>query len=216
MPNAQRLTPDSELALLQTRGLTLEPLPHTRTEVDHLAQLFGDQASIKLGVHATKTAALQESADADILHFACHGWLDARSPLSSALVLAQPEAMGEQMPEGDNGLLQAWEVLSKMRLDAELVVLSACKTGLGSEVRGEGLIGLTRAFQYAGARSVLVSLWKIADASTSEFMRLFYTQLKEGASKAEALQSAMRSMSRSEQYRHPYFWSAFLLQGDAE
>src|SRR6185503_1921431 len=100
-----------------------------------------------------------EMPQARRLHFACHGLLDARFPLDSALALA---------PGGDdNGLLQAWEVIERVRVDADLVTLSACDTGLGRDMGGEGLVGLVRAFQYAGARSVLASLWEVSDRSTA-------------------------------------------------
>ena len=92
------------------------------------------------------------------LHFASHGLLDERFPLNSALALTIPARPAEGQA---NGLLQAWEIFEQMRIDADLVTLSACETGLGKELGGEGLIGLTRAFQYAGARSVLASLWSV-------------------------------------------------------
>ena len=204
---------NSELAGLRSRGLSLDPLPHTREEVEAIASLFGEQATIRLGEAATKTAALKESEQADVLHFACHGWLDPKMPLSSGLILSQPEALGKKATEQDNGLLQAFEIF-KLKLKAELVVLSACQTGLGTEIRGEGLIGLTRAFTYAGAKSVLVSLWEINDKSTSEFMQAFYQVLREGKSKDKALQLAIKKMSKQGKWRHPFFWSAFSLVGD--
>jgi len=204
---------NAELAGLRSRGLSLEPLPHTRDEVQAIATLFGEQATIRTGEEATKTAAIKESEQADVIHFACHGFLDALMPLSSGLILSQPEAMGKKASEADNGLLQAWEIF-KLRLHADLVVLSACQTGLGAEIRGEGLIGLTRAFTYAGAKSVLVSLWEINDASTAEFMKAFYQALREGKSKDKALQQAIKKLSRQGKWRHPFFWSGFSLVGD--
>jgi len=206
--------PSSELEQWHTRGLNLHSLPHTRREVQVLQQLFGEQAQVKLGAEATKTAALQLGPGARLLHFACHGWLDARDPLSSGLILSQPQALGEEAPVGDNGLLQAWEILSHLKLDADLVVLSACQSGLGQEVRGEGLVGLTRAFTYAGARSMLVSLWEVHDAGTSVLMEAFYTGLKAGQPQGTALREAMRTLHRDRRYRHPYYWSAFVLQGE--
>src|SRR5207344_546988 len=109
------------------------------------------------------------------IHFATHSVLDERFPLNSALVLSIP---GKPIEGQDNGLLQAWEIFDQMRIDADLVTLSACGTALGKEMGGEGLIGLTRAFQYAGARSVLASLWKVEDKATGELMKRFYTHLK--------------------------------------
>ncbi|HLK56779.1 MAG TPA: CHAT domain-containing protein [Chthonomonadaceae bacterium] len=213
-PLAEARSANPEREALQSRGLSLTPLPFSRQEVEGIGALFGEQASLHLGAQATKTIVKQECAQAGIVHFACHGWLDHRFPLSSALVLSQPEALGEQAVEGDNGLLQAWEVMEQMKLEAELVVLSACETGLGQEVRGEGLVGLTRAFQYAGAKSVVVSLWEIHDASTSEFMQAFYAALSEGCSKDAALQRGMAALRKHPKWSHPYFWAAFALHGD--
>jgi len=211
--NRKKQTGNSELAGLRSRGLSLDPLPHTREEVEAIASLFGEQATVRTGEAATKTAAIQESEQADIIHFACHGWLDAKMPLSSGLILSQPEALGKKASEADNGLLQAFEIF-KLKLKADLVVLSACQTGLGAEIRGEGLIGLTRAFTYAGAKSVLVSLWEINDASTAMFMQAFYQAVKEGKSKDKALQQAIKKMSKQGKWQHPFFWSAFSLVGD--
>jgi CHAT domain-containing protein len=98
-------------------------------------------------------------------------------PLNSALALTVPE---DAVDGQDNGLLQAWEIVDSVRLDVDLVTLSACNTALGKEMGGEGLLGLTRAFQYAGARSVLASLWNVADRSTADLMKRFYSKLKSG------------------------------------
>jgi CHAT domain-containing protein len=111
-------------------------------------------------------------------------------------------------------LLQAWEVLESVRLDADLVTLSACDTGLGKEMGGEGVIGLTRAFQYAGARSVLASLWSVSDVSTADLMRRFYSHLRAGRSKDEALRRAQVELIHSSAFSHPYSWAAFQLVGD--
>ncbi len=112
--------------------------------------------------------------------------------------------------------MQAWEILEKVRIDADLVTLCACKSGLGKEMRGEGLIGLTRAFQYAGARSVMASLWNVSDRSTAELMGRFYKYLADGKPKDEALQAAQTDLIRSSAsfMRHPYHWAAFELIGD--
>jgi CHAT domain-containing protein len=102
-----------------------------------------------------------------------------------------------------------------MHLDADLVTLSACDTALGKEMGGEGLVGLTRAFQYAGARSVLASLWGVADYSTAGFMKRFYGYLHDGKSKDEALRAAQIDQIRKKGgSSHPFFWAAFELNGD--
>ena len=111
-------------------------------------------------------------------------------------------------------MLQAWEIFERVRIDADLVTLSACESGLGKEMGGEGLIGLTRAFQYAGARSVLASLWKVEDKSTGELMKRFYGYLKAGKSKDEALRLAQIDLIHSPEYSQPVDWAAFQLNGD--
>jgi CHAT domain-containing protein len=121
-------------------------------------------------------------------------------PLESGLALSLP---GDGGQEKENGLLQAWEVLEHVRVDADLVTLSACQTGLGSEMAGEGLLGLTWAFQYAGARSVLASLWEVSDASTADLMRRFYRHFSAGIPKAEALRRAQSSCGGGRPPRPP-------------
>ena len=134
--------------------------------------------------------------------------------------------MPERPSEGQaNGLLQAWEIFEQMRIDADLVTLSACETGLGKEMGGEGLIGLTRAFQYAGARSVLASLWSVGDESTAELMTRFYRHLRAGKTKDDALRTAQLELIRmrvapatagrtTPTISHPFHWAAFQLIGD--
>jgi CHAT domain-containing protein len=145
------------------------------------------------------------------IHIAAHGIVDERVPLNSALALTIP-ADGAQ--QGENGLLQAWEIFDQMQIDADLVTLSACDTGLGTELSGEGLIGLTRAFQYAGAHSIVASLWSVADESTADLMRRFYGYLNAGRSKDEALRAAQIDLIRSSAFAHPFHWGAFTLIGD--
>jgi CHAT domain-containing protein len=149
--------------------------------------------------------------DARIVHFATHGYVDDRSPFDSGLVLSIPE---ELTPGRDNGLLQVWEIFESVRLDADLVVLSACETGIGEIRGGEGIIGLTRAFQYAGARSVLASLWRVEDRATAELMSRFYRGLLvEGLPVAAALRQAQLAVGADRRWRSPYYWSGFVLQG---
>ena len=201
-----------------TRDFTLAPLPRTRDEVRTIAGLFPQAARAYLGEEATEEHAKAVGKDARYVHFACHGFLDERFPLNSGLALTIPEPPAEGR---DNGLLQAWEIFDKVRLDADLVTLSACKTGLGKEMGGEGLLGLTRAFHYAGARSVLATLWAVSDRSTPELMKRFYGYVKAGKSRDEALRAAQidliraRSSSRgSADLSHPFRWAAFQLSGD--
>jgi len=205
--------------------LNFEPLPSTRREVEGIAALFPpEQVAIFLGAEATEERAKAIGKGARILHFATHARLDELFPLNSALVLTMPEGFPE---DRDNGLLQVWEIFERVRLDADLVVLSACDTGLGEEQGGEGLIGLTRAFQYAGARTVMASLWSVQDQATSELMIRFYKHLRAGLSKDEALRQAQTELIRGPievvnengektllDASAPYFWAGFQLYGD--
>jgi CHAT domain-containing protein/tetratricopeptide (TPR) repeat protein len=194
------------------RGFQLTPLPGARREVRAIVALFGDDASAYLGPDATEERAKTIEQRTKYIHFASHALLDERLPLNSALVLATPWRGSESR---DNGLLQVWEIFEGVRLDAELVTLSACETALGEEFGGEGLMGLTRAFQFAGARSVVASLWSIADNSTEALMVRFYRLLREGRSKDEALRTAQVAAIRSKsQYSHPFHWAAFQIFGD--
>jgi len=203
--------PTLEVLTAVRRGLSLDSIPATREEVRNIAALYPG-ARIFLGAEATEERAKSIGKDVRYLHFACHGLLDERFPLNSALALTIPEHPQEGQ---ENGLLQAWEILENMRLDADLVTLSACDTALGKEMGGEGLVGLTRAFQYAGARSVLASLWGVADVSTARFMMRFYGYLRGGKPKDEALRAAQIEMIREKsRSSHPFHWAAFELFGD--
>jgi CHAT domain-containing protein len=147
-----------------------------------------------------------------IVHFATHGLVNNEHPELSGIVLSMVNERGD--PE--NGFLQLHDVYN-LNLAAELVVLSACDTGLGKDVKGEGLVGLTRGFLYAGARSVVASLWKVEDRATAELMGHFYREmLVEGASPAAALRSAKVAMWRQRRWSAPRYWAAFVLQGDPE
>lgn len=211
-PEAGAAAPaDPQVRTALARGADLGPLPATRAEVDGIAALF-PAARIFVGEAATEERAKRLGPGARILHFACHGLLDESLPLNSGLALSLPE---NPRPGGENGLLQAWEIFEGPRLPADLVTLSACGTGLGGAQGGEGLIGLTRAFQYAGARTVVASLWSIADTSTGGLMRRFYRGLARGLDKAEALRRAQKETAGSEgPGAHPYHWAAFLVFGD--
>jgi CHAT domain-containing protein len=185
----------------------LPPLPGAREEVQALSSLYGRDAQVYTGAAATKGQIEHLPAGTRCLHFACHALLDRRFPLDSALALASSRG-------DDNGMLQAWEIFERLRIDADLVTLSACSTGLGRDGGGEGLIGLTRAFQYAGARSVLASLWSVSDRSTAALMARFYAKLRAGSPKDVALAEAQRELLREGRFSHPYSWAAFELNGD--
>ena len=144
------------------------------------------------------------------VHFATHGLLDSERPGLSALVLSMVDAEGKPQ----NGFLRANDIYN-LKLPAELVVLSACQTGLGKEIKGEGLVGLTRGFMYAGAARVVVSLWSVNDKATADLMAKFYEKmLKQGQRPAAALRAAQVEMWKQKQWQSPYYWAAFTMQGE--
>ena len=148
-----------------------------------------------------------------ILHFATHGLLRPSNPESSGLVLSTINSEGQTV----DGFVGLQDIYS-LRAPVDLVVLSACQTGLGKDIRGEGLIGLTRGFMYAGATSVVASLWKVEDEATAELMKRFYTEmLKNGKTPSEALrlaQNSIRQDPQNPQWGAPHFWAGFTLQGE--
>lgn len=219
---------EARLRSLSTRAqLRWKRLPQSRREVEEIAALFpADRRRTYLDREASEERAKTVGRDARIVHFATHGFVDDRSPFDSALVLSIPEELAEGR---DNGLLQVWEIFESVRLDADLVVLSACETGIGEIRGGEGIIGLTRAFQYAGARSVLASLWRVEDEATAELMQRFYRHLRTGKAKDEALRAAQLELIRrplrvpdgrggwtERNAAAPYFWAALQLVGDGQ
>jgi CHAT domain-containing protein/Tfp pilus assembly protein PilF len=204
---------DPDYAADAARGTRVElrPLPATRAEVEALAAVFPAASATYVGAEATEEKAKAVGEGPTLLHFACHGLTDEEFPLDSSLALSLPPAAAK---DRDNGLLQAWEIFERMRIDADLVTLSACGTGLGRSMSGEGVLGLTRAFQYAGARTVLASLWAVNDRSTADLMTFFYGNLRRGQSTAEALRAAQVAMMRRPSTSHPSRWAAFQLVGD--
>jgi len=208
-------------------GVQLGRLPFTGDEARKIGELFGATEAggdLYLRARAQETVVKQLSESGDLakyryVHFATHGLLGNEIPgarSEPALVLS---LVGDPK---DDGFLQMSEVLN-LRLNADLVVLSACQTGLGEQVRGEGLIGLTRAFMYAGTPTVVVSLWSVSDPATAALMVEFYRGLKDGLSKGEALRRAKETL-RTQGYRDgsgrlrsgasPYLWAPFILVGD--
>jgi len=200
----------------------LTPLPMTRVEVNEIGALFKNRCAKFLGTDATEEQAKELPGDVNLIHFACHAMIDESSPLDSALALSLPP---QDETAGENGFLQAWEIFEEMRIDTDLVTLSACSTGVGRSLGGEGLMGLTRAFFHAGTRSVLATLWRISDASTPMLMGEFYRNLESGIHMDEALQRAQIAFiendakrppdgNMAQDYSLPFFWAAFVLNGD--
>ncbi|HJQ22282.1 MAG TPA: CHAT domain-containing protein [Blastocatellia bacterium] len=188
-------------------GSPFASLPRTRDEVEDIANLFpAARRKVLLGREGTEAAFKREVAGHyRRLHFATHSWIDEKQPWHSAVVLTPGDA--------EDGLLDVNEI-SRLDLDCDLVVVSACQTGRGQLLSGEGIIGLSRAFLCAGARTVVVSLWNVSDNSTSQLMKDFYARLTGGLSNAAALREAkLRMLGSNKVTRHPYYWASFIMVG---
>jgi len=185
----------------------------TRREAAAILALVPERERMQaLDFQASRTTALRpELGEYRIVHFSTHGLLNNIHPELSGIVLSLVDKEGHQQ----DGFLRLQDIYN-LKLPAELVVLSACQTGLGKEVKGEGLIGLTRGFMYAGAPRIVASLWKVDDRATSELMKRFYQGLlgPEALRPAGALRQAQLSIWKQRQWREPYYWAAFLLQGE--
>jgi CHAT domain-containing protein len=194
-------------------GLTnLERLRFSRQEADDITRLAAEHQKLQ-AVDFAANRALATSPDLGqyrIVHFAAHGLINNQHPELSGVVLSLVDEQGR----AQNGFLRLYDIYN-LKLNADLVVLSACQTALGKEVRGEGIIGLTRGFMYAGARRVVASLWQVDDRATAELMKRFYQAMLGGGLKpAAALRSAQTEMWRDKRWQAPYYWGAFTLQGD--
>lgn len=196
---------------LRTFRNSIYRLPNTRTEVVNISRRYADSGTrIYTGSDASEENVKHNDALANYryLHFATHGLLNEKKPQYSGLVMTLDDDTGE------DGFLQMNEIFN-LRLNARMVVLSACQTGLGKLVRGEGVIGLTRAFMYAGSPSVVVTLWNVADRSTSVFMQQFYQHLDDNpADGAAALRQAKLDMLNDAKYQHPFYWAPFSMVGN--
>ncbi|HEY7912881.1 MAG TPA: CHAT domain-containing protein, partial [Blastocatellia bacterium] len=195
-----------------TRRMVIPRLPFTRQEASRLLALTPKDSSFgAIDFQANRKTVLKgELSQYRYVHFATHGLLDSERPGLSSLVLSMVDEKGQQQ----DGFLRANDIYN-LKLPAELVVLSACQTGLGKEIKGEGLVGLTRGFMYAGAARVVVSLWNVNDRATAELMTKFYEKmLKRGERPAAALRAAQVEMWRQRQWQSPYYWAAFTLQGE--
>jgi CHAT domain-containing protein len=180
-------------------------LPGAQLEAETIAALF--QTSAITGAAATKATIVKQMPEARFIHLATHGFLDEQSGLGSTLILA-PDGTGKS----DDGYLTADEIFN-LKLNAELIVLSACNTG-GGKITGDGVIGLSRSLIAAGTPSVVVSLWSIPDAPTADLMTQFYQNLQQQPDKAQALRQAM--LSTLKQHPDPINWAAFTLIGEAQ
>ncbi len=194
-------------------GLRLSRLPASNQEARYIVSVAGGGSIMEaIGFKATRENATDTRlGQYNIVHFATHGILNERHPELSGLVLSLYDEQGRFH---EDGFLRLSDIYS-LNLPVDLVVLSACRTGLGREVRGEGLIGLTRGFMYAGSQRVIASLWKIDDEATAELMKRFYQKMfKESMTPAAALRAAQADMSQQRRWNNPYYWSGFIIQGE--
>lgn len=187
------------------------PLFYAARELINLREVTRGDALVVSDEAATRNRFLStDLTPYAILHLATHGYLNPKRPETSGFVLSTTDRKGQEL-EGFVGL----EEVYGLRAPVRLVVLSACRTALGKDVRGEGLVGLTRGFMYAGASSVVASLWKVDDEATAELMKFFYSNmLQHGMEPAEALRAAQNSIRQQPKWRSPYYWAAFTLQGE--
>lgn len=207
---------DSRVAQSARRGgmdpRRLARLRFSREEAEAIASLVPEPQLFKaLGFAASRDAVVGgKLAPFRMIHIASHGLVDSRRPELSAIVLSLVDERGEPQ----NGLLRLHDIYN-LELQADLVTLSACQTALGREIRGEGLVGLTRGFMYAGAARVLASLWSVDDRATSVLMKSFYRHMISGVlSPAAALRRAQSDMAHGQRWSSPYYWAGFSLQGE--
>jgi CHAT domain-containing protein/tetratricopeptide (TPR) repeat protein len=187
-------------------------LAFSRQEAESIIALTPGVTGLKATDFSASRALVlsQQLSQYRILHFATHGLLNSERPELSGLVFSLIDQDGKPQ----DGFLRLHEIYN-LQLNADLVVLSACETGLGKEIKGEGLIGLTRGFMYSGAPRVVASLWNVDDLATAELMKLFYMRmLKDGLPAGAALREAQLELSRQKRWASPYFWAGFVLHGE--
>jgi CHAT domain-containing protein len=190
-------------------SVNLEEIPYSVYEVRDAARYFKEKDR---NVFIEELATEEQIKDTkrkkyQIIHFACHGILDGKVPIASALILNKASAR-------EDGYLQVDEIYD-LGISANMVILSACQTGRGSPEQGEAILGLPRVFFFNGSKTVISTLWKIDDKPTYIMIKKMYSYLSRGMSKAQALQKAKQDISRTK-YSHPYYWAGFVLTGDAE
>jgi CHAT domain-containing protein/tetratricopeptide (TPR) repeat protein len=197
--------------VFEDEGIEFKRLPFSNLEVRNITDVFkpmGKAVTAKLRLDANEKNVKQGLKGYRYVHFATHAHLGNASSYAKQPALVMSLIGNKE----EDGFLHMSEVFN-LNLDADLIVLSACESGLGKEVKGEGIIGLTRAFMYAGTPSIVVSLWKVADRSTALLMTYFYKNLKDGMNKAEALRWAKIKLIEKDGYTHPLFWAPFILVG---
>ena len=191
--------------------MIFSPLRYSGVEIQNIARLFPpDKVTLLEKQEATERRLKSNPlTDYRIIHFATHSLIDDKKPARSAILLSfNKDQAGE-------GLLQTRDIYN-LKLNADLVTLSACQTGLGQFIRGEGIEGLSRAFFYAGSSSVLMSLWAVNDQATSLLMERFYRHLRGSTSLMGALRDAKLEMIQSESLSHPFYWAGFVVNGKTD
>jgi CHAT domain-containing protein len=199
--------------VVRSFGASLPRLLSSRREAnDIVAAAAAGMATAALDFEANRaTATGPLLGQYRIVHFATHGVFNDKQPELSGVVLSLFDESGRAR---EDGFLRLHDIYN-LNLPVDMVVLSACQTGLGKQVRGEGLIGLTRGFMYAGAARVVASLWKVDDEATAELMKVFYQRmLKDGMPPPAALREAQMSLRRQKRWSAPYYWAGFVLQGE--
>jgi CHAT domain-containing protein/tetratricopeptide (TPR) repeat protein len=192
--------------------LRFERLPFTREEAASIIAMADANSGLEaLDFRASRATATDAAlAQYRMIHFATHGLLDSEHPELSGLVFSLVDQSGRPM----NGFLDLEDIYN-LKLNADLVVLSACETGLGKDIKGEGLVGLTRGFMYAGTSRVVASLWKVDDVATAELMKRFYRfMLQDRLAPAAALREAQLRMATQKRWADPYYWAGFVIQGE--
>ena len=211
----QQAVESANPGLSRSRGdnnAQFDRLKFTRKESQIIQSLFPANASTEyLDFEANRaTATNQNLSQYKIIHFATHGFANSDRPELSGIVMSLVDEKGNPL----NGFLRITDIFN-LKLAADLVVLSACQTGLGQNIQGEGLVGLTRGFMYAGAQRVVVSLWTVDDEGTATLMSSFYQgMLQKGLTPAAALRAAQLEMWKQDKWKSPYYWAAFTLQGE--
>lgn len=194
----------------------LKPLKEAENEVREISKIF-PHSLLLVGAEASEKKIRGEIENFEIIHFATHSLVDERMPMFSSIVLnasqERPDKLTIENP--DDGLLMLLEIFNLNLSKSKLITLSSCETGLGKLLNGEGVVGLSRAFIYAGSPSILASLWKVKDNPTSLLLQEFYSNIKNNSiSKARALKNAQLQLINNDKYRHPFFWSSFIIIGD--
>ncbi len=212
---------NDELALraISVDGKTFNELPFSEMEVQEVVDLFNNSDYSAKGLYHSMASEEQFralAADYKYIHISTHGLLNESHPELSGLIFSQPQVSGDSTEtspgSSQDGILHAFEIF-ELNLNTDLVVLSACETGVGKLIKGEGLVSMTRGFLYAGVPNIMISLWKVGDKSTRELMVRYYSNMIQGDKYSEALREAKLHLIENEKYAYPFYWGGFTLIG---